>query len=67
METKKIKELKKGEFFTLKAIENPSENQVYIRGDYERTEKKYECEKFSDFCFTRFFKGDKVVFVGFTF
>lgn len=58
----KIKELKKGNFFTLKNVEYPKESEVYIRGDYDRTEKKYECYKFSDVNSTRMFKGDKEVY-----
>ena len=64
---KKIKELKKGEFFTLKSIDNPKESQVYIRGDYDRSEKKYDCGKFSDICYSRMFDGNKVVYTDFTF
>lgn len=62
-----IKDLKKGEFFTLKPIEEPKESQVFIRGDYDRSEKKYECGKFSDISAYRMFKGDKVVYTDFTF
>lgn len=62
-----IKELKKGDFFTLKPITEPKESQVYIRGEYDRSEKKYSCGKFSDMCYERFFKGDKEVFTDFTF
>lgn len=62
-----IKELKKGEFFTIKPIENPTEKQVYIRGDYDRSTKKYSCGRFDDICYEREFKGDKVVYTGFTF
>ena len=32
MEKTTISNLKKGEFFTLKPIENPTESQVYISG-----------------------------------
>lgn len=64
---KMIKDLKKGEFFTLKPIDEPKESQVYIRGDYDRSEKKYECGKFSDISAYRMFKGDKVVYTDFTF
>lgn len=67
MEAKKIKDLKNGEYFTLKAIEEPSEKQVWVKGDYERSEKKYSCTKFSDICHENFMKGDRIVFVGFTF
>lgn len=64
---KRIKELKKGEYFTLKDVEYPSENIVWVRGDYERSMKKYSCYKFSDVCHERFFKGDKEVYTEFTF
>lgn len=63
----KIKDLKKGDYFTIKPIENPTESQVYVRGDYDRADKKYCCCKFSDINSERLFKGDKEVFVDFTF
>lgn len=63
----KIKELKKGEFFTLKPIDNPKETQVYIRGDYDREAHKYSCSKFSDISFSRLFDGSKEVYTDFTF
>ena len=62
-----IKELKKGQWFTLKPIAEPKENQVYIRGDYDRSSKKYACGRFDDCCFEKEFKGDKVVYTDFTF
>lgn len=67
MKSKKIKDLKQGDFFTLKPIEFPNENQVYIRGEYDRSEKKYLCDKFSDISMGRFFKGDKEVYTDFIF
>ena len=63
----KIKELKKGDFFTKKSISDPSGSQVWIRGEYDRTERKYECVNFDDanrFCYL---KGDKEVFTDFVF
>ena len=62
-----LKELKQGEYFTFKDIENPSENQVYIRGGYDRTEKKYSYCKFNDTNVEKFAKATKEIFVGFTF
>lgn len=67
MEKKTIKDLKKGEFFTRKAIDNPTETQVWIRGDYDRTEKKYECTRFDDICRTAYFKGTAPAYTEFTF
>ena len=63
----KIKDLKLKDFFTLKSIEEPSENQVYVRGPYDRTTKKYLCWKYGDVCCERLFKGDKEVYTEFTF
>lgn len=63
----KLKDLKKGEYFTLKPIPEPKENQVYIRGEYDRTERKYECGKFSDISYSRYLKGDTEVYTDFTF
>lgn len=63
----KLKELKKGDFFTLKPISNPTEKQVYIKGEYDRSEKKYCCGKFSDISAYRMIKADTVVYTDFTF
>ena len=63
----KLKDLKIGEYFTLKPIEEPKENQVYIRGEYDRTERKYECGKFSDISYTRYIDGNREVYTDFTF
>ena len=67
MEQKLLKDLKKGEFFTKKPIEEPKETQVFIRGEYDRGERKYEISRFSDFCDTAFLKGTAKVYVVFTF
>lgn len=63
----KIKELKKGDFFTLKPIAEPKESQVFIRGDYDRTEKKYECTRFDDINSWRLLKPSTVVYTDFIF
>lgn len=62
-----IKNLRKGDFFTLKDIEEPKESRVYIKGEYDRVSKSYSCVKFSDNNCEKFFKGNKEVFTGFTF
>ena len=67
MEKKTIRELKRGEFFTLKPVEYPRENQVYIRGDFCRSDRRFECVKWSDVNFCRFFSGRSAVYTGFTF
>lgn len=63
----KLKDLKKGEYFTIKQIEYPTENQVYIKGDYDKSDKKYCCGKFNDISAYRMFKGNKEVYTEFIF
>lgn len=62
-----LKDLKTGEYFTLKPIENPTEKQVFIRGEYDRTEKKYECGRFDDISYTRYLSEKTEVYTDFTF
>lgn len=62
-----VKELKKGEFFTKKPIENPTERQVFIRGEYDRTQKKYECTRFDDVSACCYLKAGTEVYTDFTF
>ena len=63
----RVKDLKIGEYFTIKPIEEPKESQVYIRGEYGRSAKKYCCGKFSDISASRLFDGNKEVYTDFTF
>ena len=67
MVEKKLKELKKGEWFTIKPIEEPKESQVFIRDDYDRGLKRFLCGKFDDISAYRYFKGEKTVYVDFYF
>lgn len=62
-----VKELKKGQFFTVKPIELPEENQVWIRVGYDRETKKYECVRFDDCCAFRYLAGGKQVYTDFVF
>lgn len=64
---KQLKDLKKGEYFTLKPIEEPTEKQVYIRGDYDKSERKYDCGRFDDISYSRLLKGTTTVYTEFTF
>ena len=63
----KLKELKKGEWFTRKAVEYPNEKQVFIRGEYIREERRYECQRWSDINSFIYLKGDTEVFTDFIF
>lgn len=62
-----VKQLKNGEWFTLKPIAEPKESQVYIRGDYDRTAKKYECGRCDDISYSRLIKGNTEVYTDFVF
>jgi hypothetical protein len=62
-----IKELKKGKYFTLRPIEAPKENQVWVRGDYDRSARTYEIICFADVCRTRMLPGSAKVFTDFMF
>ena len=62
-----VKDLKQGEFFTKKAIDNPTESQVWIRGAYDKATKKYSITRFSDICDEQFMAGNKEVYTEFIF
>ena len=63
----KLKDIKKGDYFTTKNISLPKESQVYVKGDYDFAERCYVCHAFNDINKFRFFKADKIVFQNFTF
>ena len=68
MKTCKLKEVKNGDFFTLKNYgEYPDDKKVYIRGDYSRECKKFSCYKFDDINAETFKKGDLIVYTDFIF
>ena len=62
-----IKQLKPGEWFTLKPIEEPNERQVWVRSDYDRSTKKYDVYKWSDINHYSQRKGTTIVYTDFTF
>lgn len=59
----KLKELKRGEFFKLKE----TSNRVYIKGEYDRSEKRYCCTAWDDANAWRMLDGNKLVYAGFVF
>lgn len=65
--TTKIKDLKRGEFFTLKPIAEPKESQVFIRGEYDRSERKYWVQKWNDIGDGKYLDGNRTVYTDFTF
>lgn len=67
METKQLKDVKKNEFFRLTESETAP---VWVKTG-GRIRKggitKYECQKYEDCNHYNFYRGDKTVFVGFTY
>lgn len=63
----KLKELKKGDWFTLKNISEPKENQVWVKDEYNHSGKKYLCIRWSDISDSKEISGDKEVYTNFTF
>lgn len=62
----KVKDLKKGDFFTLKECGVfPPLSLVYVRMDYDRSERKYLCERFSDLSDVLVLERDRLVWAGF--
>lgn len=62
-----IKDLKLGEYFTLKPIAQPTERQVFIRGDYDRSDKRYEATRFDNIAISRLLEPDTPVYTDFVF
>lgn len=63
----KLKDLKKGDYFTRKNIEYPTGKDVWIKGDYDRSLKKYSCINWLDINKEIFLKPDTEIFVDFIF
>lgn len=71
-----LRNVKKGDYFTLtnkvKFVDDVPYSEVqskyvYVKGEYDRSIKKYEVCKFDDICNYRFLKGDRIVYVDFIF
>lgn len=67
MTSTKLKDIKPGSWFTRKPCEYPKESQVLIKGEYDRTEKRYVCTHWNDICREITLKGEAVVYIDFTF
>lgn len=62
-----LKELKKGEFFTRKPIEEPNEKQVFIKDFYIPSDKKYFCTRWNNISDGIELKGTTKVYIDFYF
>lgn len=60
----KVKNLKKGCLFMKEPCEYPANSsEMWVRGDYIRSKKKYEIYKFLDVNHTSLVSGDREIFV----
>ena len=64
---RKMKELKQGDFFTLKDISEPKDHQVWIKQEYDRSIKAYWCQCFADISKWKPIKPTMTVYTDFTF
>lgn len=65
----KLKELKRGEYFTRRSLheQEAKPSQVYIKEDYDRSTKKYWCQRWDDISKGIELKGDIEVYTDFIF
>ena len=62
-----LRSLEKGEFFTKKPVEFPKESQVWVKGDYVRSLKAYECYKWEDVNHVGYISGKTLVYTDIVF
>lgn len=62
-----LKDIKKGDYFTVRPIDTPRESQVWVKGGYVHSIKAYSCHRFDDVNIETFLSPTKTVFVDFTF
>lgn len=64
-----LKDLKKDDIFSRKPLNNQEAlaSQVYIKGEYDRSSKKYWCQKWDDISKGMELKGDTEVYQDFIF
>lgn len=59
-----IDKVKRGDFFKLSTKPN---GKVYVKDEYDRSEKAYWCYEYEDVNSGRYFKKGKIVYTGFTY
>ena len=63
----KVKDLHRGDLFCKRPIACPNERQVWVRGDYDRSTRRYSCTRWGDICDEQLLPGTREVFTAFTF
>lgn len=64
MKQTELRNVKRGDFFRLA---NSETAPVWVRGDYNRSSKKFEAYKYYDVNYWNEFRGSRIVFVDFEF
>lgn len=64
MKQTELRNVKHGEFFRLA---NSETAPVWVRGDYNRSSKKFEAYKYYDVNYWNEFMGSRIVFIDFIF
>ena len=67
MEITTLKEIKKGEYFKLVNSKGVAGATVYVKDDYDRSERKYMVTRFDDISSSRLLKGSQRVTTDFIF
>lgn len=56
-----------GAFITFKPLDYPTDAQVYQKEYYDRSEKKYVCDRYNASSSEKHYKGNKVVYINFNY
>lgn len=67
MDKIKLSSLKRGAMFVLKDNFFPTDNQVWIKDEYDRATKKYLVINYADISYSKQLQGDKIVYTDFIF
>lgn len=62
-----IKDLKKGDFFTIKDIAEPKASQVWVKFQWDCSLHAWECIRFDDINRCKYLSPDTLVYTDFTF
>lgn len=62
-----LRKVKRGEWFAKKPLDTPAENQVWVRGEFDRSSGKISCYAWADVCKEQFINPSKEVYVDFIF
>ncbi|MEK9749569.1 MAG: hypothetical protein VW333_12705 [Pseudomonadales bacterium] len=62
-----IKDLKKGDYLTLKNIDDPKANQVWLKDDYDKSSKSFFIVNFANMNKSKLVKGSLKIYTSFNF